>query len=107
MNNKSKVKGMNFSDISNTSNNIDDEASVNLPQNNHIRYPRIYVSYSLCHYYQLLYDRVKEMMQEDPIHNFWILNGGIFKIRESVCLKPFFVPHENDTNLEYWFLFWV
>ena len=70
MNNKSKLKGMNFSDIVNTSNNIDEEASVNLPQNNHRRNARIYISYSLRHYYQLLYDKVKETMQEDLIHNF-------------------------------------
>ena len=83
MNNKSKLKGMNVSDILNTSDNIDEEASVNLLQNTCRRNPRIYINYGLCPYYQILYGKVKEMMQEGLIHNFWISNGGIIKIRES------------------------
>ena len=54
LNNKSKLKGMNFSDISNTSDNIDEKASVNSPQNTHRRNPRININYSLCPYYQFL-----------------------------------------------------
>ena len=70
MNNKSKLKGMNVSDILNTSDNIDEEASVNLLQNTCRRNPRIYINYGLCPYYQILYGKVKEMMQEGLIHNF-------------------------------------
>ena len=44
MNNKSKLKGMNFSGISNTSDNIDEEASVNSPQNTRRRNSRIYIN---------------------------------------------------------------
>ena len=47
-NNKSKLKGMNFSDISNTSDNIDEEELVNSPQNTRRRNPKIYINYSLC-----------------------------------------------------------
>ena len=95
MNNKSKLKGMNFSDISNTSDNIDEEASANWPQNTHRRNPRVYINYSFCPF------KVKEIMQEGRIQNFWISNGGIIKIRESICLTPFSVSHENDRTLEY------
>ena len=45
--------------------------------------------------------KVKEMMQEGLIHNFWISSGGIIKIRESAGLAPFSVSHENDLILEY------
>ena len=31
------------------------------------------------------------MMQEGPIHNFWISNGSIIKNRESTVLTPFFM----------------
>ena len=41
------------------------------------------------------------MMQEGLIHNFWISNGGIIKIRESASLTPFSMSHENDLILEY------
>ena len=44
------------------------------------------------------------MIQEDLIHNFWISNGGIIKIRESTGLTPFSVPIENERIFEYWFL---
>ena len=101
MNNKSKLNGMNFSDISNTSDNIDEETSVNSPQNTRRRNPRININYSLCHYYRFLYGEVKEMIQESLIHNFWISNGGIIKIRESAGLTPFSVSHENYIILEY------
>ena len=101
MNNKSKLKGMNFSDISNTSDNKDEEASANSLQNTRRRNPRIYNNYSLCPYYRFLYGKVKEMMQQGVIHNFWISNGGIIKIRESAALTPFSVSHENDLILEY------
>ena len=101
MNNKSKLKGINFPDISNTSDNTDEKASANLPQNTSRRNPRIYVNYSLCPYCQFLYGKVKEMMQEGLIHNFWISNGVIIKIRESASLTPFSVLHENNLILEY------
>ena len=101
MNNKSKLKGMNFSDISNTSDNIDEEASANSLQKTCRRNPRIYINYSLCPYYQFLYGKVKEMMQEGLIHNFRISNGGIIKIIESAGLTPFSVSHENDLIFKY------
>ena len=72
MNNKSKLEGMNFSDISNiveasnTSNNIDED--VNSPQNTCRRNPGIYINYSVCSYYWFLYGKVKEMMQKGPIY---------------------------------------
>ena len=47
------------------------------------------------------------MIQKDLIHNFWISNGGIIKIRESTGLTPFSVPHENERIFEYWFLLQV
>ena len=47
MNNKSELKCMNFSDISNTSNDIGEEASASLRQNTHRRNLRIYINYSL------------------------------------------------------------
>ena len=58
MKNKSKQKGMNFSDISNTSGNMDEEASVNSPQNTRGRNPRFYINYSLCPYDRFLYGKV-------------------------------------------------
>ena len=61
---------MNFSDISNTSDNIDEEASANSPQNTRRRNPRIYINYSFCPYYRFLYVKDKEMMQVGLIHNF-------------------------------------
>ena len=96
MNNKSKLKGMNFSEISNTSDSIDEEASANSPQNTRRRNPKIYTSYSFCPYYRFLNGKVEQMMQEGLIRNFWISNGGIIKIRESAGLTPFSVSHEND-----------
>ena len=54
MNKKSKLKGMNFSDILNIaevadiSDSIDEEAWVNSPQNTRRRNSRIYINYSLC-----------------------------------------------------------
>ena len=74
---------------------------MNSPQNTCRRNPRIYVNYSLCPYYQFLYGKVKEMMQESLIHHFWISNGGIIKILESAGSTPFSVSHENDLILEY------
>ena len=53
-----KLKGRNFSDISNTSDNIDKEASVYLPQNICKRNPRIYINYSLCPYYRCLCKKI-------------------------------------------------
>ena len=100
MNNKSTLKGMNFSDIlniveaSNTSNNIDEQKSCR-------RNRSIYVNYSLCSYYRFLYGKFKKMMQEGLIYNFWVSNGGIIKIRESASLVPFSVSHENYLILEY------
>ena len=50
MNNKIKLKGLNFLDVSNIveashiSNNLDEETSVNLPQNTRRRNPRIYIN---------------------------------------------------------------
>ena len=58
MKNKSKQKGMNFSDISNTSGNMDEEASVNSPQNTRGRNPRFYINYSLCPYDRFLYGKI-------------------------------------------------
>ena len=58
----------NIGEASNTSNNIDEKASVNSPQNTH----KIYINYSLCPYNWFLYDKVKAMMQEGLLHNFWI-----------------------------------
>ena len=101
MNNKSKLQGMNFSDVSNTSDKIDEEVSVNSPQNTHRRNPRIYINYSLCPHCWVLYGKVKKMMQEGLIHKFWISKGGIIKIREFADLTPFPVSHKNDLNLEY------
>ena len=91
MNNKSKLKGINFLDISNTSDNVDKEALANLPQNTCKRNPRIYINYNLCPYYRFLYCKVKEMMQESLIHNSWVSKGDIIKIRESASLTPFSV----------------
>ena len=77
-------------------------------KNTRRRNPRIYINYSLCAYYRFLsviigfyMVKVKEMMQEGLIHNFWISSGGIIKIRESAGLAPFSVSYENDLILEY------
>ena len=81
--NKSKLLGMNFSDISNiikasnTSNSIEEEASMNSPHNTCIRNLRFFINYSLCSYYQFLYGKVKKMIQEGLFRNFWISQGGI------------------------------
>ena len=107
MSNKSKLKNMNFLEIlnvveaSNTSDNIEEEtfASKQLQKN-----LRIYINYSLCPYYRFLYGNVKEMIHEGLIHNFWISNGGIIKIRESASLAPLSVSRENDFILKYCFL---
>ena len=96
MNNKNKQKDMNFSDISYTSDNIIEELSVNSPQYTFRRNPRIYINYNLCSYYRFLFRKVKEMMHEGLIHNFWISNSGIIKIRESGSLTPISVIHENN-----------
>ena len=93
MKSKSKLKGMYFSDILSIV-----EASVNSTQNR--RNLRIYINYTLCLYYQFLYGKVKEVIQEGLIHNFWFSNGGIIKFRESTSLAPFSVSHENDLLLE-------
>ena len=47
--------------------------------------------------------KVKEMMQEGLIHNFWVSNGSIIKNRVSAGLAPFSVTHKNDLILEYCF----
>ena len=52
--------------------------------------------------------KVKEMMQEDLIHNFWISNGGIIKIRESAGLTPFFLCHMKMNlfwNIDFYYEF--
>ena len=53
---------MKFSDISNTSNSVGEDASVNLPQNTRRKNPIIYINYSLYPCYGFLYGKVKEMM---------------------------------------------
>ena len=58
MNNKSKLKDMRFLaasqmvEASNTSDNVQEETSVNSPQYTRRRNPRIYINYSLCPYYR-------------------------------------------------------
>ena len=52
--------------------------------------------------------KVKEMMQKDLIHNFWILNGGIIKIREYAGLTPFFLCHMKMNlfwNIDFYYEF--
>ena len=52
--------------------------------------------------------KVKEMMQEDLIHNFWISNGGIIKIRENAGLTPLFLYHMKMNlfwNIDFYYEF--
>lgn len=84
---------MNFPDISNTSDKIDEEVSVNLPQNTRRGNTRIYINYSVCPYYRFLYGKVKEMMQEGLFSKFCISNGDIITTRQSTGLTLFSVSH--------------
>ena len=59
----------------------------------------IFINQSLCLYYRVLYDLVKDFSNEDFVVSFWISNGTI-KIRESSQSKPVSITHESDLQFQ-------